>query len=112
MAPGMFAIALPFLVVSLGFAISYVLWLGLLLSLLIVFLLYMKDAPYFQYKEMGIQIDEDALFIDCGEELIPSGNVMESLKRAGSNWRTWILTMFYFVTFGGFIALTVWFPTY
>jgi len=82
------------------------------LSLLIVFLFYMKDAPYFQYKEMGIQIDEDALFIACGEELIPSGNVMESLKRAGSNWRTWILTMFYFVTFGGFIALTVWFPTY
>ena len=112
MAPGMFAMALPFLVVSLGFAISYVLWLGMLLSLLIVFLFYMKDAPYFQYKEMGIQIDEDALFIACGEELIPSGNVMESLKRAGSNWRTWILTMFYFVTFGGFIALTVWFPTY
>ena len=112
MAPGMFAMALPFLVVSLGFAISYVLWFGMLLSLLIVFLVYMKDAPYFQYKEMGIQIDEDALFIACGEELIPSGNVMESLKRAGSNWRTWILTMFYFVTFGGFIALTVWFPTY
>lgn len=112
MAPGMFAMALPFLVLSLGFAISYVLWLGMLLSLLIVFLFYMKDAPYFQYKEMGIQIDEDALFIACGEELIPSGNVMESLKRAGSNWRTWILTMFYFVTFGGFIALTVWFPTY
>ena len=112
MAPGMFAMALPFLVLSLGFAISYVLWLGMLLSLLIVFWLYMKDAPYFQYKEMGIQIDEDALFIACGEELIPSGNVMESLKRAGSNWRTWILTMFYFVTFGGFIALTVWFPTY
>ena len=112
MAPGMFAMALPLLVVSLGFAISYVLWLGMLLSLLIVFLVYMKDAPYFQYKEMGIQIDEDALFIACGEELIPSGNVMESLKRAGSNWRTWILTMFYFVTFGGFIALTVWFPTY
>ena len=112
MAPGMFAMALPFLVLSLGFAISYVLWLGMLLSLLIVFWFYMKDAPYFQYKEMGIQIDEDALFIACGEELIPSGNVMESLKRAGSNWRTWILTMFYFVTFGGFIALTVWFPTY
>jgi NNP family nitrate/nitrite transporter-like MFS transporter len=103
MAPGMFAMALPFLVLSLGFAISYVLWLGMLLSLLM---------PYFQYKEMGIQIDEDALFIACGEELIPSGNVMESLKRAGTNWRTWILTMFYFVTFGGFIALTVWLPTY
>jgi NNP family nitrate/nitrite transporter-like MFS transporter len=112
MAPGMFAMALPFLVVSLGFAISYVLWLGMLLSLLVVFFLYMRDAPYFQYREMGIEIDEDALFLACGEELIPSGNVMESLKKAASNWRTWILTTFYFVTFGGFIALTVWFPTY
>ena len=112
MAPGMFAMALPFLVVSLGFAISYVLWLGMLLCLLAVFWLYMKDAPYFQYKEMGIEIDEDALFIACGEELIPSGTVTESLRKAGSSWRTWILTAFYFVTFGGFIALTVWFPTY
>ena len=112
MAPGMFAMALPFLVVSLGFAISYVLWLGMLLCLLVVFWLYMKDAPYFQYKEMGIEIDEDALFIACGEELMPSGKVVESLKKAGSSWRTWILTSFYFVTFGGFIALTVWFPTY
>jgi NNP family nitrate/nitrite transporter-like MFS transporter len=112
MAPGMFAMALPFLVISLGFAISYVLWLGMLLCLLVVFLLYMKDAPYFQYKEMGIEIDQDALFIACGEELIPSGNIMDSLKKAGSNWRTWILTAFYFVSFGGFIALTVWFPTY
>jgi NNP family nitrate/nitrite transporter-like MFS transporter len=112
MAPGMFAMALPFLVVSLGFAISYVLWLGMLLCLLVVFWLYMKDAPYFQYKEMGIEIDEDALFFACGEELIPSGTVTESLRKAGSSWRTWILTAFYFVTFGGFIALTVWFPTY
>ncbi len=112
MAPGMFAVTLPFLVVSLGFAISYVLWLGMLLCLLVAFFLYMKDAPYFQYKEMGIEIDEDALFIACGEELIPSGKAMDSLKKAGSNWRTWILTTFYFVTFGGFIALTVWFPTY
>ena len=112
MAPGMFAMALPFLVVSLGFTFSYVLWFAMLLCLLVVFLLYMKDAPYFQYKEMGIEIDGDALFLACGEELIPTGKAMESLKKAGNNWRTWILTMFYFVTFGGFIALTVWFPTY
>ena len=112
MAPGMFAMALPFLVVSLGFAISYVLWLAMLGCLIVVFVVFMKDAPYFQYKEMGIEIDEDALFIACGEELMPSGKVVDSLKKAGSSWRTWILTSFYFVTFGGFIALTVWFPTY
>jgi len=112
LAPGLFALLLPFLVVSLGFTASYVIWFVLLVALVILILLFMKDAPYFQYREMGIEIDPDALLIACGEELVPSGTAMESIRKAGSDWRTWILTYFYFVTFGGFIALTVWFPTY
>jgi NNP family nitrate/nitrite transporter-like MFS transporter len=72
----------------------------------------MKDAPYFQYKEMGIETDKETLLQACGEELFPSGTATASIKRAGSDWRTWVLTTFYFVSFGGFIALTVWFPTY
>jgi len=72
----------------------------------------MQDAPYFQYREMGIEIDPDALLLTCGEELLPSGKAMDSIREAGSDWRTWVLTYFYFITFGGFIALTVWFPTY
>ncbi len=112
MAPGLFAIALPLLVVSLGFTTAYVLWFSFILCVIFVFQLFMKDAPYFQYKKMGIEIDNDALLIACGEELIPSGNAMASIRNAGSDWRTWILTTFYFATFGGFIALTVWLPTY
>jgi NNP family nitrate/nitrite transporter-like MFS transporter len=112
MAPGMFAVILPSLVVALGLTVSYVLWLAMLVILLGVFWFFMHDAPYFQYKQMGIEIDKDALLIACGEELFPSGVAFESVKKAGSDWRTWILTAFYFVSFGGFIALTVWFPTY
>ncbi len=112
MAPGMFAVILPSLVVSLGLTVSYVLWLAMLVILLGVFWFFMHDAPYFQYRQMGIEIDKDALLIACGEELFPSGAAFESVKKAGSDWRTWILTAFYFVSFGGFIALTVWFPTY
>ena len=112
LAPGMFALLLPYLVVSLGFTISYVLWLGILVLLVVLVFIYMQDAPYFQYREMGIEIDPDALLLVCGEELLPSGKAMDSIRKAGSDWRTWILTYFYFVTFGGFIALTVWFPTY
>ena len=112
MAPGMFAVILPYLVVSLGLPISYVLWLAMLVILLGVFWFFMHDAPYFQYRQMGIEIDKDALLFACGEELFPSGAAFESVKKAGSDWRTWILTAFYFVSFGGFIALTVWFPTY
>lgn len=112
LAPGLFAFLLPFMVVSLGFTVSYVFWFGMLLVLVVLIYIYMKDAPYFQYQEMGIEIDPDALLFACGEELVPSGTAMESIKKAGSDWRTWVLTYFYFVTFGGFIALTVWLPTY
>jgi len=112
LAPGLFAMLLPYLVVSFGFTYSYVLWFGMLLLLVVLIYIYMQDAPYFQYKEMGIEIDPDALLLACGEELVPSGTAMASIKKAGSDWRTWFLTFFYFVTFGGFIALTVWFPSY
>jgi len=112
LAPGLFALILPGLVLSVGFFISYSLWLLLLVLILLLFSLFMKDAPYFQYKAMGLEIDKDALLLSCGEELIPSGKAMVSIRRAAENYRTWILTLFYFVSFGGFIALTVWFPTF
>ena len=112
LAPGIFAFVLPVIVDYAGFISAYFLWLIMLVIIIITFSLFMKDAPYFQYKEMGFEIDKEALFITCGEELIPSGNMITSLKKAGSDYRTWVLTVFYFVSFGGFIALTVWFPTY
>ncbi|MGA8178541.1 MAG: MFS transporter, partial [Desulfobacterales bacterium] len=53
LAPGLFALLLPLMAVSLGFTFSYVLWFGLLLLLIVLVFIFMKDAPYFQYKEMG-----------------------------------------------------------
>lgn len=112
LAPGLFAMLLPSMVVWMGFTLSYVLWLGFLILLVGLVFRYMQDAPYFQYKELGIEIDPQALMLACGEELLPSGKAMDSIRKAAGDWRTWILTYFYFITFGGFIALTVWFPTY
>lgn len=112
MAPGLFALVLPLMVVKLGFTVSYVMWFALLGVLTLIVLLFMKDAPYFQYKEMGIEIDRNALLLACGEELFPSGTAVASLKKAASDWRTWVLTALYFVSFGGFIALTIWLPTF
>jgi len=112
LAPGMFALLLPFLVERLGFTWSYVAWLVALLAMTYLVFARMRDAPYFQYKEMGMDIDPDALLLACGEELVPTGKAMDSIRRAGADWRTWALTYFYFITFGGFIALTVWFPTF
>ena len=112
LAPGLFAAVLPSMVVALGFIYSYVFWFVMLAILLVLVGCYMKDAPYFQYRQMGIEIDPEALLIACGQELIPSGKAMASIKKAGEDWRTWALTFFYFISFGGFIALTVWLPTY
>jgi NNP family nitrate/nitrite transporter-like MFS transporter len=112
LAPGVFALLLPFLVVNLGFTWSYVLWLAALLAMTGLVFARMKDAPYFQYKDMGMAIDPEALLIACGEELVPSGKAMDSIRKAGADWRTWVLTFLYFISFGGFIALTVWFPTF
>ncbi len=112
LAPGLFAMVLPSMVVAIGFISSYIIWFVLLVLLLILVWFFMRDAPYFQYRQMGIEIDPDALLRACGEELIPSGHAMVSIKKAAADWRTWALTFFYFVSFGGFIALTVWLPTY
>ena len=79
---------LPWMVISLGFTTSYILWLVLLILLVILVVFYMKDAPYFQYQQMGIEIDPEALLLSCGEELIPSGNAIDSIKKAGADWRT------------------------
>jgi NNP family nitrate/nitrite transporter-like MFS transporter len=112
LGPGLFAMILPAMVAALGLTLSYGIWFVFVLAAFLLIVAYMKDAPYFQYREMGIEIDPDALLHACGEELLPSGGATESLKKASANWRTWILTFFYFINFGGFIALTVWFPTY
>ena len=61
LAPGLFAIVLPSLVVALGFILSYVFWLVILTLLLVLVWIFMKDAPYFQYRRMGIEIESDAL---------------------------------------------------
>lgn len=112
LAPGIFALLLPYLVLTLGFTMAYVLWFGVILALALMISALMKDAPYFQYREMGIEIDPQALLLACGEELVPTGTAIQSLRKAAGDGRTWILTGLYFVSFGGFIALTVWFPTY
>lgn len=112
LAPGIFAFVLPLMVLHASFTYAYTFWFFMLFVVMALFFLFMKDAPYFQYKEMGMETDENSLLIACGEELVPVGNALTSMRKAGSDYRTWILTFLYFVSFGGFIALTVWFPTY
>jgi len=112
LGPGLFALLLPWLVLQFGFFPSYGIWFLMIAAIIVLCSLFMKDAPYFQYKEMGLAVDREALLFACGEELVPTGKATASIRRASADYRMWILTFFYFVSFGGFIALTVWFPTY
>ena len=47
-----------------------------------------------------------------GQELFPNERVWQAVITAAEDPRTWGLVALYFVSFGGFLALTAWFPTY
>jgi len=72
-----------------------------------------RDAPYFQLRAAGLaaQPAQEAA-AQAGQELFPGGGLQESLLRSARVWKTWVLVVIYFTTFGGFIALTAWLPTY
>ncbi|MCL4850699.1 MAG: MFS transporter, partial [Bryobacteraceae bacterium] len=50
--------------------------------------------------------------MERGQALFPAGSLKDSLRISAGVWRTWALVLVYFTTFGGFIALTAWLPTY
>jgi NNP family nitrate/nitrite transporter-like MFS transporter len=113
LAPGVFTLILPFAIGALGLAGSYLAWLAFLLIGTGIYGWLARDAYYFQLRARGSD-DEEARRVaqSCGEELFPSGSVWGALITAAEETRTWGLTFLYFVSFGGFLALTAWFPTY
>lgn len=71
------------------------------------------NAPYFQLRNHGVSHEEaKKAAVEHDEELFPTGNIVESLKISAGIPQTWLLVLTYFTTFGGFMALTAWFPTY
>ncbi|HPW56419.1 MAG: MFS transporter [Thermoanaerobaculaceae bacterium] len=112
-APGVFSLLLPVALSGLGLSGSYLAWLALLVVGTTVYGLLGRNAPYFQLTARGISpSDARAQAVAAGQELFPRFSVVESLKVSARVWRTWALVVVYFSTFGGFIALTAWLPTY
>ncbi|MEM0047066.1 MAG: MFS transporter [Fervidicoccaceae archaeon] len=111
-APGIFTGILPYAVASLGLLGSYAAWMLILIVVILIFFFTGKDPYYFQLlkkynRERAI---EEARKL--GQELIPTGSARESLMKASKLFRTWIFVILYFTSFGGFLALTSWLPTY
>jgi NNP family nitrate/nitrite transporter-like MFS transporter len=72
-----------------------------------------RNAWYFQLTGRGVEPEQARrIAAERGQSLFPAGTLKQSLKRSAAAWRTWALVLIYFTTFGGFIALTAWLPTY
>jgi NNP family nitrate/nitrite transporter-like MFS transporter len=113
LAPGLFTLILPFAMAAYGLAGSYLAWLGFLLLGTAVSGYLARDAWYFQLRDRGLSEDEATVVAkSCGQELFPRTSAWSGLLSAADDPRTWGLVFLYFVSFGGFLALTAWFPIY
>ena len=113
LAPGLFSFLIPIALSTLGLSGSYMVWVALLATGLVLYFMMGRNSPYFQLLEQGSAPEEARRLARAhGQELFPSGNLKESLLVSARIWKTWALVSIYFTTFGGFVALTAWLPTY
>lgn len=110
---GVFALILPVLLQSVGFVSAYHIWTAFMILGTILYAVISCNAYFFQYRTKGFNEDESKkMATEAGQELFPAGNMKQSLIISAKIPETWILVIAYFVTFGGFMALTAWLPTY
>lgn len=115
LAPGIFTLLLPNVALPLlGLSGSYLAWLIFLIIGTIAYCIIGKNAWYFQLIDAGLEKGEAKRIAskEYGQELFPNDKVSESLMISARTWKTWALVLIYFTTFGGFLALTSWLPTY
>ena len=113
LAPGIFTLLLPFALVTMGLPRSYLAWLAFLLGGTVVYAIIGRNAWYFQMIARGAPVEEaKSASAHRGQEIFPSGNLVDSLTLSARNGKTWALVAIYFTSFGGFIAMTAWLPVY
>jgi MFS transporter, NNP family, nitrate/nitrite transporter len=113
LAPGLFSFLIPVALASIGLAGSYVAWLAFLGLGLALYAVLGRNAWSFQLAAAGRSPEEARREAAAqGQELFPAASLRDSLRQSVRIWRTWALVVVYFTTFGGFIALTAWLPTY
>lgn len=113
-APGLFSFLLPVAFQAWGLTVSYLLWLIFLVVGLALYYVLGRNAWYFQLRESGLTAAEarETAQSRYGQQILPAGTFTQSLSLSARVWKTWVLVAVYFTTFGGFIALTAWLPTY
>lgn len=113
LAPGIFTLILPYAIASWGLAVSYFAWFSFLTVGTAIYVWLARDAYYFQLRQYGCDAATSRTVAQQnGQQLFPNERVWQAVIAAAEDPRTWGLVALYFVSFGGFLALTVWFPTY
>lgn len=114
-APGLFALLLPLVLGKYGITGAYGVWCGLLLAGIVAYAMLAGNAPFFQLWRRGrgrSRAEAESLARQAGQALFPSGGVRAGLAATARLPETWALVALYFTSFGGFLALTAWLPTY
>ncbi|HLN21072.1 MAG TPA: MFS transporter [Bacteroidales bacterium] len=113
LAPGLFSLLLPVYLQHYDFISAYSVWFVFLLAGIIIYSLVGINPFFFQLKRSGMTDQESRVKArKMGQELFPAGNIRQVLISSARTADTWKLVLLYFTTFGGFIALTSWFPVY
>lgn len=113
LAPGIFSFVLPLALAGWGLAGSYLAWLMFLIIGTALYMRLGRNSWFFQLRQQGASVeDAKEQARAAGQVLFPAGTTLDSLALSAKVWKTWVLVSIYFTTFGGFIALTAWFPTY
>lgn len=113
LAPGIFTLILPFAIAAFGLAGSYLIWFLFFIVGAAIYAIFSRDAYYFQLRRHQLDRDHSITIAkQKGQELFPRESVWQAVITAAEDVRTWGLMALYFTSFGGFLALTAWFPIY
>lgn len=111
LAPGASSWLLPVAADAWGLRGAYLAWMVGLAAITLVYAVFMHDAPSFQLRRQGIRVTAEELK-RYGQEAVPGSDAWGSLKTSANRASTWALVALYFTSFGGFLALSAWFPSF
>jgi NNP family nitrate/nitrite transporter-like MFS transporter len=112
-SPGLVVLILPLIIAFAGLWMAYLVSVAIVIAGLILYYFLGQNAWYFQIRKHGIDPAEARKKAQAeGQEVFPQKSALHALLEAAKIWRTWVLVILYFTTFGGFLALTAWLPNY
>lgn len=112
-SPGLVTVILPLMIAVASLWVAYLISVAIVVAGLVLYLFLGQNAWYFQLRRRGVDPEAAARRAkEHGQEVFPQRSALRALGEAARVGRTWILVVLYFTTFGGFLGLTAWLPSY